>query len=217
MTYLYDPQSIAIVFGGTLLAMLLRCGWRDCARALRAVAHLFTRAFDADKVRAGLAVQVRDIAEHGLYASDPRPSIDHEFDALGDTLVHRRSVSALFQEHERHRSSRAVLSAAALRVLSAGAELAPVLGLAGTLIALGGMEHVAIDDNYAGSIAAAVTTTLYGLVLSTFVFAPLAGAVERRAQTEEAQRKALLEWLAAKIRLSGSGKAPNRSTRRAAA
>lgn len=197
-TQLLDPLSAAIVIGGTLLATLLRCGWRDARAALAMLAQIPYRPFDSDRVRAELAAQVREIGEDGILRAEPHRFGDGEFDDLSEALVRHRSIKALFEEHERHRQRRQAIAQTAVRVLGEAAELAPVLGLAGTLFALGGYAP-GVDGDYARSIGTAVVTTLYGLVLANFVFGPLAGAVERHARTEESERERLLDWLAAAI------------------
>src|SRR5690606_369013 len=152
-----DPLSIAFVFGGTLAAALLRCGWRDCAAAAQAVGQLFARPFDSLRVRAELAVQIREIGERGLIRVETPPVGDGEFDGLSDALVRRRSIHSLYEEHERHRAGRAALAATARAVLTEAAELAPVLGLAGTLLSLGGLSTLAVDGDYGRAIGMAVT------------------------------------------------------------
>ncbi|WP_305095445.1 MotA/TolQ/ExbB proton channel family protein [Croceibacterium aestuarii] len=198
MTHLFDPLSAAIVLGGTIVAVFLRCGWRDTRCAAVAVSHLMLRAFDSEGVRAELAVQIQEIADDGLLRAEPHHFGDGEFDELSDVLVRHRSIQALYEEHERYRHRRAVLAGTAGRVLAEAADLAPVLGLAGTLLSLGGLSTAAEGD-YARSIGTAVTTTLYGLVVANFLFAPLSTAVDRRARAEERDRQALLDWLAKAI------------------
>ncbi len=198
---LLDPVSAAIVLGGTLAATLLRCGWRDLRAALQLLAQLPTRPFDSGRVRAELAAQVREIGEDGILRAEPHSFGDGEFDDLSNTLVKRRSIRALHDEHARHRSRRQQSAETAIRVLGEAAELSPVLGLAGTLVALGGVS-AAGDVDYAASIGTAVITTLYGLVFANFLFAPLAGAVARRARAEEGERQELLDWLAQAVERS---------------
>lgn len=198
---LLDPLSAAIVFGGTLAATLLRCGWRDTRAALQALAQLPGRPFDSDRVRAELAAQVREIGEDGILRAEPHSFGDGEFDELSEALIHHRSIAALHDEHARHRRRRQAVAETAARVLGEAAELAPVLGLAGTLVALGGFS-AAGDADYARSIGTAVITTLYGLVLANFVFGPLAGAIARRARAEESERQELIDWLAAAVERS---------------
>jgi chemotaxis protein MotA len=191
----FDPLSIAIVFGGTLAAALLRCGWRDCAEAVQAIGPLFGRPFDSLRVRAELAAQIREIGEVGLIGVEPHRVGDGEFDELSDTLVRRRSIRALYDKHERHRARRAALGETARAVLTEAADLAPILGLTGTILSLAGMSTATVDQDYGQAIGMAVTSTFYGLVAANFIFAPLAGALARRARAEEQARQELLDWL----------------------
>ena len=192
---LFDIQSAALVLGGTLAATLLRSGWRNFRAAGRAITHLAERSFDSDTVRAELAAQVREIQEDGLVRAVPHHMGDGEFDELSDSLIRHRSIKALHTEHERYKVRRQRAAEAATRVLGDAADLAPVLGLAGTLLALA-MSSGAAEADYARSIGTAVITTLYGLVLANFVFSPLAGAIGRRARAEERARQEVLDWLA---------------------
>ena len=196
INHLFDLPSAAIVIGGTLVATLLRCGWRECWTAAKLVGQLFTRPFDSTRVRSELAVQVQEIRRDGLLRAEPHRFGDGEFDELSETLIRHRSIEALHDEHERHRARRSVLAGTAGRVLAEAAELAPVLGLAGTLLALGGLSDAVTTGSYGPAIGAAVTTTLYGLIVANFLFAPLSAAVERRARAEERERRELLDWLA---------------------
>lgn len=198
---LLDPLSAAIVLGGTLAATLLRCGWRDTRAALRALARLAARPFDSTRVRAELAAQVQEIGEDGILRAQPHHFGDGEFDDLSEALIRHRSIQALHEEHARHRERRQAAAESAVRVLGEAAELAPVLGLAGTLVALGGFAAAA-DADYARSIGTAVITTLYGLVFANFVFAPLAAGLARRARAEERERQELIDWLAAAVERS---------------
>lgn len=206
LTTVFDPLSAAIVFGGTLAAALMRCGWRDCAAAAQVVAHLFTRPFNAKRVRAELAVQIQEIGQDGLVRAAPHQFGDGEFDELSEALVRHRSIQALYFEHERHSLRRASLADTAGKVLGEAAELAPVLGLAGTLLSLGGLSSATVDGDYGRAIGMAVVTTLYGLIAAHFLFAPLSGAVLRRADAEEEARRELLEWLADAVERASPGK-----------
>ena len=100
MTNLFDPLSAGIVLGGTVVAVLLRCGWRDSRCALTAVAHLFTKPFDSVRVRAELALQIQEIDEDGLVRAKPHRFGDGEFDELSENLVRHRSIQILYDEHD---------------------------------------------------------------------------------------------------------------------
>lgn len=197
---LADGPSALIVVGGTALATVLRCGWRNCQRALRAAAGLGRKRFDAQSVRAELAVQVREIGEDGLLRARPHRFGDAEFDEAADALITRRSVGALLEAHEAHRRRRAAANASAVETFFQAAELAPVFGLAGTLVSLSQLSAQGFGATGLGSaIAMAVLTTLYGLLLANLLLAPLARVIERAAAAEEAERAAAIAWLSDQV------------------
>jgi len=92
----------------------------------------------------------------------------------------------------------------AIRVFDNAAELAPILGLVGTLIALGHAQGSASEQTgIVGAISMAVVTTLYGLIAANFLFSPLGNAIARKSRREELDRDEVLEWLEHGIRKSG--------------
>ena len=195
----FDPVSLGIVLGGTLLATLLRCGFAEMRLALGRIGALVARPFDPAKARAELSRQLREIENDGLLRAQPVRSGDREFDTLSDTLASRRSVELMHAEHQEHKRKRTEAARIAAHVLGQAAELAPVLGLAGTLIGLGMMPSDlgsrAGSGGMTGAIAMAVITTLYGLAAANFLFSPLAAAIMRRSAREERDRQAVLDWL----------------------
>ena len=200
---LLDPASAALVIFGTLAATVMRCGWADTRAALSALAQLFTPRFDAVHARAELAIQVQEIEEDGLVRAGSHHIGDGEFDEMTDALLKTRTIEALYERHTAHRVRRIESARRAGAVLASAAELAPVLGLVGTLVSLGGLSTaVAADGDYARAIAMAVATTLYGLVAANFVFAPLAAVVARRADVEDRAREDIIDWLLAAVEAS---------------
>jgi len=200
MQHWFDPIAIGIVFLGTLAATVLRCGLVDARLAFATVRSLVQPAFDPVQARAEVAKQITEIASDGFLRAEPRHFGDQEFDRLADILISQRSAASLHDEHSKYRSRRADIASRAVRFLDCAAELAPVMGLAGTLIALGSSRGGgAVTGAGAGglveSIAMAVVTTLYGLLAANFLFAPLSNAVQRRARAEERDRDAVLDWL----------------------
>ncbi len=194
-----DLVTLGIVLGGTLLATFLRCGTSDCAAALNALGGVLRR-FDADVVRAELAVQVQEIRRDGLLRAPVHHFADRAFADATDALIGQRSLAALVAAHEAHRARRTALADRAARTVALAAELAPVFGLFGTLVSLTRLPADGIERGaYMAAIAMAVHATLYGLVAANIVFAPLARLVERRAAAEEAARQHLVDWLGAQL------------------
>jgi chemotaxis protein MotA len=197
---LFDPASAAIVVGGTLLATVLRCGFGDCRLALAALGRLARTRFEADQAKAELAVQVQEIQREGLLRAQPHRFGDREFDEATDRLLGTRSVSALLEAHEAHKARRMHADNRAVRTLAQAAELAPVFGLAATLISLTQLPADGINRHaYMSAISMAVSATLYGLLLANLLLAPLARAVERAASDEEAERQEIVDWLARQV------------------
>ncbi len=200
---LIDGPSALIVFGGTALATLLRAGWNDCRMALRKLHQLAAYSFNPETTRAELAQQIQEIQRDGLLRAHPHHFGDSEFDEATDALILQRSVPALLAAHEAHKARRIGESDRAVRTLAQAAELSPVFGLAGTLISLsqlpaGGMAQ----GSYSAAISMAVITTLYGLLGANLLLAPLARIIERKAQTEEADRQRVIDWIASQVAAS---------------
>ncbi len=197
---LVDGPSAAIVLGGTLIATVLRSGLGDCRHTLIKLAQLGGSRFDADAARAELAQQVQEIQRDGLLRAVPHHYGDSEFDEATGALIEGRSVKALLAAHEKHKARRLGESTRAVRTLAQAAELAPVFGLAGTLVSLSQLPAEGVARGaLAGAISMAVVTTLYGLLAANLLLAPLARMIERKALAEERARQALIDWLASQV------------------
>lgn len=197
---LIDAPSAAVVIGGTGLATLLRSGTESCRAALVAVIRLGCRRFDAERARAELSGQVREIQTDGLLRAQPHRFADRELDEATDALICQRSITALLSAHEAHKARRMAAGGRAAAALSQAAELAPVFGLAGTLISLSQLpvDGIALEG-WSGAISMAVLSTLYGLLLANLVLAPLARMTHRAALREEAERQQVVDWLAGQV------------------
>lgn len=197
---LLDGSSAAIVFGGTALATLLRCGFVDLRHTAHSLLHFGRNPFDAGAVRAELAVQVQAINRDGLLRAQPQHFTDREFEDATDALFGTRSVAALLERHESHKARRQIACNRAVRTLAQAAELAPVFGLAGTLVSLSQLPADGIAKGaFAAAISMAVLTTLYGLLLANLLLAPLARMIERAGAAEEAERQNVVDWLASQV------------------
>ncbi|MEY2942566.1 MAG: hypothetical protein RLY97_580 [Pseudomonadota bacterium] len=193
-------MAALIVLGGTMLATLLRCGIADCAVMCRATLRALRGRFDSAGVRAILAGQVMEIRQDGLMRTNLRHFGDKEFDDATSALIGHRSLDALMDAHKAHRDRRMRRALTAARTLNQAADLAPVFGLAGTLISLGHLPADGINHgSYMAAIGMAVQATLWGLMVANLALAPLARLIERRAEQEENERQALVDWMAVQI------------------
>ena len=86
---------------------------------------------------------------------------------------------------ERERQATYVRHKASSAVLRRSAEVAPSMGLIGTLVGLVQMLGRLEDPSTIGpAMAVALLTTFYGAILATMVFSPLANKLERNAAEE---------------------------------
>jgi chemotaxis protein MotA len=192
-----DLPSVAVVVGGTLLATVLRCGFGDCRLALAALGR---KRFDGVQLKAELAVQVQAIQQDGLLRATPRHSGDSALDEVTGALIGTRSVAALVAVHEGHKARRQEADNRAVRTWAQAAELAPVFGLAGTLISLTELPANGVArEAYMNAISMAVLCTLYGLLLANFLLGPLSRLVDRAATEEERERQKIVDWLADQV------------------
>ncbi len=184
-----DPPSLLIVLGGTLAVTTasfsiadMGVAWRDAARVLvhqphdpRAVGRQMMLVADSAR-RAGPEILRTMLPE-----------------VRGETFLHRcltLVTEGLPHDEVERMLSGEVEAAAAGRLKSAAvlrraAEVAPAMGLIGTLIGLVQMLGSLNDPAAIGpSMALALLTTFYGAVLGNVFLAPLAAKLERNAEED---------------------------------
>ena len=198
---LADALGAAIVLGGTLLATLVGSGRRELAAALAGIGHLLARPFDYERARAEIARDVEAVKADGVLRSRGIHSSDAELSAVTRALIHDRSVQSLIDAHERCKRQRQHQLHLAVRPIRLAAEMAPVFGMAGTLLGLTQVQAGGVEGGTAmlAGIGLAVVSTLYGLLLAHLAFHPLASLIERRGREEEAARQQLIDWLARQL------------------
>lgn len=100
--------------------------------------------------------------------------------------VMSQEIDALLARHQR-----------AVGILRRAAEVAPAMGLIGTLIGLVQMLSMLDDPNSIGpSMAVALITTFYGAMLGTVVLSPLAVKLELNSENEALEKNLILAGLA---------------------
>ncbi|RMB51859.1 chemotaxis protein MotA [Sphingomonas sp. PP-CE-3A-406] len=186
---LFDPVALAIVGGGTALAVVLRTPARDLGRALAAVTILGRARFDADPLLQQITALSRIAKRHGVMALDRSVITDNDVAAGIAAIVDggtANSVATLVQHRRRARIERHV---AAADVWAGAAEAAPAMGMVGTLIGLAQMFATMNNpDAIGGAMAVALLATLYGALLANLVFMPIANRLRAQGRTEAFER-----------------------------
>ncbi|TGX53224.1 biopolymer transporter ExbB [Sphingomonas gei] len=192
-----DPVALAIVLGGTVVAVLLRTPLGDLGRGLAALRTLGRRRFHVEPLLAQVAAFGRIAQRHGVIALDRSVIADPDLAAAVAAIVDGASpehVAALLDQcrvarFERHR--------AAAEMWSGMADIAPAMGMIGTLIGLVQMFTAMRDPKAIGAaMAVALLTTLYGAVIACLIATPVASRLKRYARHEAQERARLATPLA---------------------
>lgn len=200
VTALWDALGAGIVLGGTVLATIVGSGRQELSAALASLVHMVRRPFAYERARAEIAREVETVKTDGVLRARGFATSDEEISSVTRALIHDRSIGSLIEAHERFKRQRGHARKLALRPIRLAADMAPVFGMAGTLLSLSQLDYGADGGGMAvASIGLAIVTTLYGLMLAHLVFHPLASLVERRGAAEEEERQMLIDWLARQL------------------
>lgn len=193
-----DPVALAIVGGGTMAGVVLRTPLADLIRGVSALRVLVRRRFDAAPLLDQAAALTRIARRHGLIALDRITIADPDIAAAVAACVDGAAPEAVAALLDERLSARAERHRAAAEVWAGAAELAPAMGMIGTLVGLVQM-FTAMRDPAAigGAMAVALLTTLYGAVLASLVAYPVAARLRRHARHEAQERARLAVPLAA--------------------
>lgn len=184
-----DLPSVLIVVGGTVAVTMMSYSIAEVSRAQRAMLKALVHRPADPAVAAQIALTLAEAArERGPMHLQNRLS-----DLRGRPFL-LRALSIVIdgappEEVERTMSSEINATAArharSAGVLRRASEVAPAMGLIGTLVGLVQMLGNLDDPSTIGpSMAVALLTTFYGALLANMVFAPLASKLERNAAAE---------------------------------
>ncbi|HEY9548141.1 MAG TPA: MotA/TolQ/ExbB proton channel family protein [Kiloniellaceae bacterium] len=184
-----DVPSVLIVIGGTFLVTTISFSLGEIAAAqglmLRAAVYnaeapehaVWQALYLADLARKRGRLALQNVTEELRDAPFLYRAIIMVVDGLPAEEVERvlsRDAEASFERHQRSAG-----------ILRRAGEVAPAMGLIGTLIGLVQMLGSLDDPSSIGpAMAVALLTTFYGAVLANMVFNPLAGKLERNAHIE---------------------------------
>lgn len=200
---LLDPLALALVFGGALLAAMLRGGRGGVRAALASLGPLFRADPEADALAAMVAVgQVEAIAEaKGLVCADRvattgrflREAVRRLSDARSSDIFARWAAESLAARCRRHAAN-----VAFWRDL---ADAAPAMGMLATVLGLIRMfAHMDDPAKLGAPMATALVATLWGIVVANLLAGPIADRLERLSEAERAWQARTLDHFSALAR-----------------
>lgn len=194
-----DTPSFVIVVGGTVFAVMAKYGLGQFLSAGKIAAKSFIYKTPdsndlidelvrlADEARKGglLSLEGREVSSDFLQRGIQLLVDGHDPDVVKGLLA-RDKIQAM----ERHRAGASIFSAMA--------EMAPAMGMIGTLIGLVAMLANMDDPKAIGpAMAIALLTTLYGSLIANCVCGPIADKLKLRAAEEVMTKNLVIDALLA--------------------
>jgi len=187
-----NPASLLIVVGGSLLVVLAKFSFAQFFSAFRVAARAFKFKLPETQASIDELVEVAQIArKEGVLGLEDR-DVSSPFLAQGiQMLVDGQSASTIKGLLDKERLMTLDHNRSGAKVFTALADVAPAMGMIGTLIGLVQMLSNMEDPKSIGpAMAVALLTTLYGAMIATMIATPIADKLSLR-MTEEARLQSL--------------------------
>jgi chemotaxis protein MotA len=192
----FNIPAVLIVVCGTVAVTSISYTGDELSRALKVISRAMFRRLQVPSIMARQLVEMSVLVrKHGPLvlsrleknvARDPELSrvvqyLIDGYSAPDIDLIMSQEIGALVERHQRSAG-----------IVRRAAEIAPGMGLIGTLVGLVQMLAQLDDPSAIGpSMAVALLTTFYGAILGTVILTPMAAKLERNSQ-EEALNRALI-------------------------
>lgn len=202
LTSFLSVSSIIIVLGGVICSLLVGFGSKEIGKAFSVVSQVFRRPeLDLQELvdtLIELSRKSRKSSDRGLLSlEDEAKHISDAFIRKGINLVlsgipsdlvksiMETEIDAMRRRHEQ-----------GYRVFYRAGEIAPAWGMVGTIIGLIIMlQNIQNPSEIGPSIAVALVTTFYGVLLSHLVFSPIANKLYRLSEDEIFKREIIIKAL----------------------
>jgi len=189
----FDLPSFAIVFGGTFAITLITTTWADFSSTISVLKSTFTTSNIEQRNYANQLISLAMVArQQGLVRLQSYDQV-----LRNDVFLHhatRLVMDDVKPEEIEHLLKQEIDSSLnrqdqAVRLLRRSADIAPAMGLIGTLVGLVQMLGHLEDPSAIGpAMALALLTTFYGAILGTVVLTPLSTKLEKRSDEDLMQK-----------------------------
>ncbi|MCI4591560.1 MotA/TolQ/ExbB proton channel family protein [Sphingobium sp. BYY-5] len=199
-SHLFDPLTLLAMLGGIGLVALFQNGAGAMARAMTALRPLLVAdtSRDRDAARAAM-LRIDQLAQlRGLACTDRVKTANPFLTDAVRKLANCDSTESFELWAAQALADRAQRHGAVHKVWLSIADAAPALGLAGTIIGLIGM-FAAMDDPAAlgPSMALALLTTFYGVVIANMIAVPIAARLSDLSDSELAWQREAVDRMSA--------------------
>ena len=192
-----DIPSLLIVVGGTFFAVMLRSSMGVFLGSFAALKKAFSPKIPKQDDLIEKMVELSNIArKEGMMALEGRDTPDSFCGKGLQMLIDGADEAKLVKQLNQEIRSMKTRHGEFQDVLKAWVDIAPAMGMIGTLIGLVQMLGNMSDPKAIGpAMAVALLTTLYGAFLANVVFGPLLSKMESYSAAETLYREMVLEGL----------------------
>lgn len=188
-----NGPSVVIVIGGSIFAVMAKYGLGQFLGAMKVAGNSFKTSLPDPVALIEEIVALADEARKGGLLSLEGKEVSSDFLQRGIQLLvdghDPEVVGALLKKDKNQAVQRHTIGSSIFMAL---AEVAPAMGMIGTLIGLVAMLANMDDPKSIGpAMAVALLTTLYGAIIANALCDPIANKLKLRA-TEEAMIKSLV-------------------------
>jgi chemotaxis protein MotA len=197
---IFNPDAMIIIFGGTIVAVLIGFPLKRIQLAMADVINAFRDKRDRDTVIG----EVLEIAR--IYRRADIRGLEKKMEHMGDDFL-KIGVSLLINNHQSERmrnimdremTNRIIQFHFSENLLKTIARLTPSFGLVGTVISLIKMfNNVHSFDMITPTMAVALMSTFYGVIISNLIMMPLSAKIKDHAISYEALASVITEGIIA--------------------
>ena len=192
-----DTASMLIVVGGSIMVVMFRSSLGEFLGAVGVLAKTFKNKLDAPETLIEQIVELATIArKDGMIALEGQEIANPFLAKAVAMLVDGADATIIKGSLEREKNMTAMRHAMGAKIFSAWGEIAPAMGMIGTLIGRVQMRGNMSDPKAIGpAMAVALLTTMYGAILANVICLPIAMKLENQADLEEANNELIIEGI----------------------
>ncbi|MEW6765810.1 MAG: MotA/TolQ/ExbB proton channel family protein [Pseudomonadota bacterium] len=193
----FNLPGLLLVLGGTFTVTLAMVSWRHFLNSFKIAAKVMGRPEESPMALIERIVELAKRARRdGLLALEDeeisndflRRGIQMSIDGQPPEIIRATLNNEINQSLQRHEVGQ--------RMFRSIADVAPAMGMIGTLIGLVQMLAQMDDPKKIGpAMAVAILTTLYGAIIANAIALPIAEKLALRSQNEALQKTMILEGL----------------------
>lgn len=192
-----DTPSLLIVVAGSIMVVMFRSSLSEFLGAVGVLGKTFKNKLDAPEALIEQIVELATIArKDGMIALEGQEIANPFMSKAVAMLVDGTDGGVIKNSLEREKDMTKLRHDMGAKIFSAWGEIAPAMGMIGTLIGLVQMLGNMSDPKAIGpAMAVALLTTMYGAILANVFCLPISMKLQNQAVLEETNNELIIEGI----------------------